>query len=696
MKIQKLFFVVFLFITNIYAQREPTYFVKTVQDVENLFPTTVREIHDRVNNVIKNAKREFQNIKTIKSEERTFENTALALDEIGLQLSITADLVSVLELVNPKKEMRDASQKAVLKLNKFMVNSLLDVALYEVYREYVNGSAKKEKLSVEQCFFLSEEIKSFERNGLHLPKYKFKCVKKIRKELAQLYSKYSANIAKDKSSIVVSRNDLKGMDENFIENLERTVDGKYILKCSYPIYFPVLKHCVVEKTRHDLYLIFNNRAYPKNEKILEKIIAKRDKLAKLLGFNSFSAFDLDDQMAKTCERVEEFIIDICGLASIKEHKEFEQLKKDLPCNIKLTNGKLDPWNVAFVKEYYKKKHFNVDDVKISEYFTMEKTVQGMFDIFQKFFGLRFKEYKQNSLWHSDVSVVEVCDEKSCKVIGYIILDLYPRANKYHHACCYGIIPAYKNNSSVSVLIANFPKSTKNQPSLLTHNNENLADVQTLFHEFGHAIHRLLGRSMHKLLSKVEYMAFSRTRVIADFYEMPSQMFEEWVWDKDIIKMISSHYKTGEPLSDKLIDKMIKLKTFDFGYVLQEQCYKSLISLNSFKDGEYKDVKTIAKSAHEKCIKNVCFIPDANFYMSFGSLCCHASKYYGYLWSKIIALDVFYTIKEMGILNSEIGKNVREKILEKGGSSDPETLLFDFLGRESRQDAFLYDYLGIIL
>jgi len=262
--------------------------------------------------------------------------------------------------------------------------------------------------------------------------------------------------------------------------------------------------------------------------------------------------------------------------------------------------------------------------------------------------------------------------------------LYPRENKFSHACHDGIVSTYQNKSanngfvpSVSVLIANFPKSTKDRPSLLKH-----SDVETFFHEFGHAMHALLG--------KTELASFSGTATKTDFVEMPSQMFEEWMWDKDMLEMVSSHYKTGVSLPDVLIDKMIALKRFDTGSFVQRQGWLGLIAFNCFKSGAKKDVKKIVQSLHEKYCEHIRFEPKTNMYASFGHLCCYGAKYYGYMWSKVFALDLFETIKQEGLLNYEIGEKLINKVLGKGGSVDPNKLLVDFLGREPNQDAFLRD------
>jgi thimet oligopeptidase len=663
-------------------KKEPAYIMKNVQDVVKLFSKTAEEITQIGDDAIATTEKNIQEIIKIETSARTFKNTARALDETGVQLFISSCRSEILDMVHPSKDIREAAHAACAKIRSFAVDAFLNVDLYNAFKSYVEGNAKKEKLNAEELFFLEEEMRGFKRSGLHLPAEQLEKVKALKKEITKLSLSFNSNIAQDKSSITVPREDLAGMEDHFIDALEKDDDGNFVLKCDYPTIQPIFKHCKKEKTRHDLFIVYQNRAYPKNESILETIIAKRDELAKLLGFDSYAAFEYDNEMVKTTERVDGFISDLVEKSSVKEQKEFDQLVSDLPEGVTLVDGKMNPWNLAFAKEYYKQKHFNVDDRKITEYFPMEKTIQGVFDIYQKFFGLQFKETKPDGLWHKDVSVIEIHEKKNGNLQGYILLDLYPRDNKYSHACHATIIPAQKNDikgtvPSVAVLVANFPKSTKERPSLLKH-----SDVETFFHEFGHAMHSLLGQT--------EMAGFSGTDTKTDFVEMPSQMLEEWMWDKEMLKMVSSHFKTGEPLPDALIDKMIELKKFDSGYFVQRQLWLARTSYECFLEGENKNVKDIMRSIHDRYCTNIRFEPKTNYHTSFGHLSGYGAKYYGYMWSKVFALDLFETIKKQGLLNFEIGEKLANNVLGKGGSVDPNKLLRDFLGREPNQDAFLRD------
>ncbi|MCX5922700.1 MAG: M3 family metallopeptidase, partial [Candidatus Dependentiae bacterium] len=360
-----------------------------------------------------------------------------------------------------------------------------------------------------------------------------------------------------------------------------------------------------------------------------------------------------------------------------------QLASDLPAGVTLTaDGKMLPWDAAYATNYYKKKHFNIDETEIANYFPMEKTIKGLLDIYEQFFGLRFNEASIPHVWHEGVRLLEVYDAASDKLLGYFLLDLYPRDNKYSHACHVSIVPSIygANNEllpALSLVIANFPQSTATKPSLLKRK-----DVTTFFHEFGHALHALLGRT--------QIASLSGTSVKRDFVEMPSQMLEEWLWDSAILKQVSGHYQTGAPLPDDLIERILALKNFNPARFVQTQLFYASLSLDYFKEGAQKDTFQIYKDLSTKILKHSAFSDEKHMYAAFGHLTGYGAKYYGYLWSKVFALDLFAEIKKHGLLNPEIGKKYVHDVIGRGGSDEPMVLLEAFLGREPNQEAFLKD------
>ncbi|MFC1841785.1 M3 family metallopeptidase [Candidatus Dependentiae bacterium] len=665
---------------------EPTILsnIKRKEDISKLFPKQAHEITYLVANTLKEAQEKIDAIIAIKPGNRTFENTAKALDNISLcNASILYSSLSVLKMLSPQEDIRKAAEKGMLEMQKFWIDAMSNnVSLYKSFKTYADHIAPKENLSEEQRYFIEKRIKAYKHAGLDLPEEKQQEVKRVKKELGTLGLQFATNIAESKNSIAVSQDQLKGLDTAFIDSLEKDSDGNYILGVDYPTYFNVMENCEIEETRKKLYLAFNNRAYPENDDILRSIIQKRDELAKLLGFASYAHLDLDDQMAHNPETAQDFLDSLYEKASHKEAKEFELLIKNLPQSVTLTEDKkIKAWDLRYIKNQYKKKHLAIDEQKIAEYFPAKETIDELLKIYEQFLQITFKISDMPNLWHQEVKLVEVHAKKDNELLGYLLLDLYPRDNKYNHACKMTIIPSIKDGGpAVCIVITNFPKATTTKPSLLT-----LQDVETFFHEFGHALHAILG--------KTAIASFSGTNVKTDFVEVPSQMLEEWLSDKEILKQISGHYKTGVSLPDETIDKIIKLKKFDSGDSLQRQCYLSCLALNYFNGDLNKNPKTIYQKLTKAMRPHIAYDPNDNMFASFGHLSGYGAKYYSYMWSKVFALDMFSEIKKHGLLNPDIGQKYVEQVLSKGGSQDPNKLLETFLGRKPNENALL-DNLGL--
>jgi len=655
--------------------------IKTASDIPKLFPKKPKEIERRVQQSLLEAQKRVDSIIDIPCEHRTFENTAKAIDNLESlsPLAITANIIATLRHVSPDTALRNACQDALLKISQFALENITNnKALYKALKEYAEGNAHKEALSDEERYFITKTLEDYKRFGLDLPDEHLKKVREIEHELAELSLKYDENIASDNRTIEVTQAELEGIDQDFINNLKKSSKNLYLVGIDYPTYTAIMKHCSVESTRKSLYKLFINRGYPANDAVLSKIINKRDELAHMLGFTSYAHLNLDNTMIKTPEKAQEFITALLDKAAPKEQIDYEKLTAELPASITLNpDGSIKPWDSAYIKAWYEKKHYDIDDRTIAEYFPMERTIKGLMDIYAQFFNLTFETTPISGLWDKHVMLMSVIDNTNKSLLGYLLLDLYPRPNKYNHACQTTIIPSLKNgNPSLGMIIANFPPSTANKPSLLKR-----SDVECFFHEFGHAL--------HSLLSKTTMGAFSSLNVKIDFVEVPSQMFEQWMLDKDMLRMVSHHYKTGEPIPEKFIDTIIELKNFASGSYVLTQGFYALLSLGYY-NGPCSDLYQYMRNLHTKIPSHIQFDPDNHMYCAFGHLTGYGACYYSYLYSKVISLDIFERIKAYGLLNPEIGKHFSETVLRPGGSKEPAEMVKEFLGREPNQEAFLKD------
>lgn len=653
------------------------------ENIASIFSLTPEQINTDTLLYIKEAQQNIDLIIAIPDNQRTFENTAKALDNIFAlsNMAIAKQIYEAFELLHPDAHVRETAQTASLTIKQFIIDHILiNKMLYNAFVAYLHGNAKTEKLSDQQRYFLVDMEQAFKREGLALSDETLATLAALKKEISELETNFERNIAQDKTTITVSQDQLQGVPESFIASLKRTDDDLYILGHDYPTYFTVMQNCSDKETRKNLYRLFNNRAYPENDAVLKTIIAKRDELAKLLSYTNFAQFDLANQMVETPERAYAFLQDLIKQAATKVNQEIANLTAQLPASVILTeNGTIKPWDIAYLENEYKKKKFNIDEQLIADYFPMENTIKELLDIYRQFLGIEFKEMPISNLWSDDITAIQVINKETSQLLGTLFLDLYPRPNKYNHAAHTTIIPATitsngKHIPGVSIVIANFPHATIDKPSVLTRDF-----VKTFFHEFGHALHAIFGAT--------PIASLSGTATKCDFVELPSQMLEEWLNDKAILQKVSMHYKTGEQLPDEIIDSIIALKNAFSGYFVTRQAYLSTLALDYFATGATKDLHAIAQANYETIVPFIEFDHNSHMYASFGHLTGYAAKYYGYLWSKIFALDLFAEIKKHGLLNPIIGKKYTQEILSKGGSQDPNELLYAFLGREPNAQAF---------
>lgn len=658
--------------------------INTIDDIKKLFNYTPDTIQAQTQKVCDEAKKALEELIAIPAAQRTWENTGHALDLIVAHSHLAAAMrvFASFEYLHPEQAMRDAAHQAIQKLESFFIDQVKgNKALYLAFKEYAQGNALKESLSKDAQYFIEETLNDYKRDGLSLPDDQLALLSEKKKELALISQQFERAIADDNTKVTCTKDELAGLDDSFLAQLPQE-DGVYTLGMDYPTIFAVLDHCPIEQTRKKISQAFVNRAYPQNEDLLKKIIALRNEIATMVGFASFADYELADQMVGSAARANTFIDDLINRTHEKVDLEFNRLSNSLPDGVTLDENRLiKPWDYSFIVSEYKKKHYSLDDRLIAQYFPMESTIEGLLDIYRQFFSIDFVIEKVEGFWHESVQLISVYTKNKEALIGYLLLDMYPRPNKFSHAAQLAIIPALIKNDKrfvgVTVVMANFPQSTDDKPSLLRRN-----DVETFFHEFGHALHSLLGAT--------NLASYAGTNVKRDFVELPSQILEEWLYDPMILKKVSKHYQTGESLPDDIIKNIIELKQFSSGFWTQRQCILAKIALEYFGPGADKDPYTIMATLFERYSHGIAFDRQSHFYCSFGHLTGYGAKYYGYLWSKVFALDIFQTIKEHGLLNPEIGQRYIDCILSHGGSKHPDELLFDFLGREPSNKAFLND------
>lgn len=652
--------------------------VKSLDDVFLIYPNTVKEVRARSKKVQEELKHDVDAL--IGATEKTKENQLRALDQAVSSIGFYSGVLELVHMVHPDKDVREAATAEYQVINSVYIESIGgNKELYESLKAY-NVIADRSTFTQEEILFLDELLDDYKRSGMDLPESERIIVMNVKKRLSELSTQFEVNIAQDSSTIIATQEQLAGVPEDFIKGLTKTSDGLFILKMDYPTQDAIMRYCSVQDTRKRFYKTNNNKAYPKNVAVLNEIVNLRDQLAKALGFESYAELDLADQMIKTPKRAWKLQRDLIPVAKTKADKEMKHFLSDLPEGVALTkDGKVYPWDLSYITTYFKKKHYDVDELKIAEYFPMQQTVDGLFEIYQKFFNLEFKTIHNPAAWHKDVQLVEI-KRKNGTLLGYVFMDMFPRDNKYNHAAKFSALPARKDlngvyTPAVCTVVCNFTQPTDNKPSLLKYD-----EVNTFFHEFGHALHYLLGGT--------DLALQSGTNVKRDFVELPSQMLENWMEDKAILKMLSKHYITHEALSDELIDKKLSLLKLSTGIFESRQIWLGMVALEIFESGENKDSDAIVKKYAQETFDYMVFDNEGHFQYSFGHLTGYGAKYYGYLWSRVISCDIFAQIEKEGLLNPEAGARYSALILEPGGSKNPNDMVREYLGREPNQKAFL--------
>lgn len=630
-------------------------------------------IKDATSALIKVTDERIHKLVVIPAGKKTIANTLMAFDEISYDLTDLGaklgDIASTYADDATRNEANDATQT----LASYGSALYLNEPLYKALNEF---SVSAKQLSPTQRKFLKETLISFEVNGMKLDAEGRKKLKVINDKIIDFGNQFDKNLAESKDSIEFTIEDLKGIPTAVMQPWKRP-NGKYMLYINGPNYVNIAKHADVAETRHAMLIKYLNRAYPKNITALDSLFYYRQKLADQLGYKTYAEYALVTKMAAKPSHVWNFLDDLQEKLSPNVHPEIEELaaikEKEHP-----GSGQIQAWDESYYTNKLLDEKYKLNTEELKQYFEMNNVVQGMFNVYQKLFNINIKEVKGLPVWSDKVKSYELFMDG--KKMGTFYLDLYPRPNKYTHFETSPIsqyrIANGKEVLPTGELICNFPEGTAAEPSLLDH-----SDVITMFHEFGHLIHFLL---CHPVIASQN--AFS---VKGDFVEAPSQFLENFCWNYDVLKIFAKNYKTGEVLPRAMFDKMKAAQ--NLGVAINNIRQVVLAKIDFTYEDRYNSIKDKGIDQVEIDLWKLNQIPypeGSHFICGFNHLNSYGANYYGYLWSKVYAQDIFSVFEQHGVLNQATGVRYRKEILQEGAQEDEMAMLRHFLGREPNSKAFL--------
>ena len=644
------------------------------------------------------------------------------------------ETIIFLQSVSTDENIRNSSIKFQEDLINYFLKFFKDENNYKILLKLKSIKHKSSLLKK----VLKDIFKTFEKNGINLDLNKRNKLEILKKGLNKYETQFMQNIYNDKKKLIIPKEtahiDLDGINKDFLNSHYNKSSKKYIIGITNPEKEEIMKYCTSSSIRKIYSKIINNIGYKKNINVLQKILELRYKIANILGYKNNITYKLSyDRIAKE-NQIYTLINKLIPKLKKSGYNDYntvlnyfvdnintfdDKIKNNVLNNIvnhnninngiKKLNNKINKYDFGYFSNIYREKYYGIDTNIIKKYFPLNYTIAKVFKMYEKIFSIkieRVKNVKKSQIWYKDVMLYRVVDKANSNkannnkyikynksnnkhnksnVLGYLYLDLFPRANKYNHAGTFDLQPSYINKYNKRVLpitavVCNFYKK------FFTHDT-----LTTFCHEMGHAL--------HNLFSKVKYASLSGTNTELDFVETISQFFENWCWEKDFLKYVSRNIKTKKPLSDELIDKIIKTKKYNNGMHYLTQILYIKYDMNIHKKEHYsvKELHDLWFNISDELMQF--FGPEHNHIIktyntsiypmcSFGHLIGYDVGYYSYLWSIIYSYDIFSKFQKYGLFSNKIGMELRRKIMEKGASKDGVKLLTDFLQRKPSYKYFL--------
>ncbi len=634
-------------------------------------------------------KEEIEQI-TKNTENPTFENTILALENSGVLLNQVLSVFYNLNSAHTNETMQQIAQDMAPELSAHGDDISLNSDLFERVK-MVYDQREELNLDAESLRLIEKKYKGFARGGALLNEADKDKFREINGELSVLSLKFQENIMKETNEfefVINKESDLAGLPQDLISAAaelakEKGKSGSYVFNLSNPMILPFLQYAENRQMREEIWQAYQNRGNNgnsnDNNQLITKMVNLRQERAKLLGYETHAHFVLEESMAGSPDEVMNLLNQLWTPALSRSKDELNDLQAMVQAEGK--GFSVAPWDWRYYTERIRMEKYNIDEQEVKQYFPSMSVQDGIFLLCKKLYGLQFTEIKNSPKYHPDVQVFEV-REKNGDLTGVLMIDLYVRPTKSGGAWMTSFRDQSKKDGKrvipIISIVCNFPAPMDGKPSLLTFD-----DVTTFFHEFGHAL--------HGLLSDVTYQSLAGTNVPTDFVELPSQIMEHWAGEPEFMRMYAKHYKTGEVIPDALIEKLLNLGTFDQGFATTEYLAASLLDMeyHSLKEPMREDVQTVEKRAMNRLGLIDAIIPRyKSTYFSHIFAGGYSSGYYSYIWSGVLDNDGFQAFKETSLFDEATAQRLRNYVLSKGGTVEPMELYVGFRGRKPSVEPLL--------
>lgn len=653
------------------------------------YPTTPEAVRQRAADAIAAADTAVAAVVALPAAQRTFVATFAEIDRIGGRVGDLNAMIGTIAQSALAQPVRDAANEAQVKLQEWSVGLTYREDLYQVLKAVADA---KPALDAESQRLVDFTMRDYRRAGLSLPKAERAEVERLQKELAALNTEFAVNINQASAPLDFTAEELAGVPASFLESPGvKQPDGRYRVMANVTWHATALFESADRAaTRQRLYFARNNLAREKNVPLLAKLVALRGDIARRLGYASWADYQVETRMVKTGAAAVQFEEELVAGLQPKFAAEVETLRALKAAHTGDAGARLDPWDVSYYTNKLMKEKYAVDTEALRVFFPYQQTLDGMFAIYQRIFGLKFSEVTPPYVWAPGVQLFVVQDAAGGAPLGAFYLDMFPREGKFNHFACFpqkvgAVLADGTQDLPVMALLCNFPAPSADKPSLLKHQ-----DVVTLFHEFGHVMHGVLSRS--------RYVYHTGFAVPQDFVEAPSQMLENWVWDKAVLDTFAADYRDpSRKIPAETIAALEAARQATAGYFTRRQLALGLIdlALHARPATAAANVDVVAETNAVLGRVTIPPAPDTAFVAYFGHMAGYDAGYYGYMWAQVLSLDMASEFRKApaGFLDARAGRRLRDEIYAVGHARDVSESVAKFLGRPRSMQPFL-EYVGI--